>query len=513
MSRFLSSASPLLGALLGAGVLSAQPPAIVPGGIVNSASLMPSSLPGGRLAPGMEIVVPGIRFVDPGSETTVDFTHGDWHASVKPSTLEAKKLTVAVPSAAPLGEVAISVVNGQGASRPETLPIVASSPGIVTLNGRGWGPAIGETVHPKQRVTLRVNGLHEDRPKVWVANVAASDVSVKESQLSFTIPSGAPAGCWTPVWIESRSGGVSNFVTIPLSGDGKPCEQAQGWFAKSLPAGTKSGLVALVRISGLVQETGPAKHFGFEAGSAFFYETGTGPIEPLQLAPPSGSCLAFSGTFAFEPKELMRMQELIGSVERLYDAGPSLTVQLANGVTDQILNKPLKDPFYTGFFGGTLPITWEPNTKLILNPGEVRIQDETGGSNIGKFEMKLQIPPPFEWTNFSDLEWIDRHEGVELHWKNLEPDRQMIAIAFNVDQDTSTRGSVICTAALNASEIAIPPSALANFPPTQPRASFPLRFILLASVPASLTKQPIPAGLDDARAIFLETQVKTVRFR
>ncbi len=93
------------GLLLLAVSAAAQPPAITPQGIVNAASLMPPSLTGGKLAPGMEIVIPGIRFVAPNSDPVVQLEQGSWRASVKPRQITPQMLKAKLPANTPLGEI------------------------------------------------------------------------------------------------------------------------------------------------------------------------------------------------------------------------------------------------------------------------------------------------------------------------------------------------------------------------------------------------------------------------
>ncbi len=501
------------GLLLLAVSAAAQPPAITPQGIVNAASLMPPSLTGGKLAPGMEIVIPGIRFVAPNSDPVVQLEQGSWRASVKPRQITPQMLKAKLPANTPLGEIEISVMNVEGSSRPQKATVVASSPGIATVNGEGWGPATADTVTIGQRITLEVNGLNESSPKVFVAGKPVHGVEVRGTNVSFRVPRGTPVGCWTPAWIESQSGTISNFVTLSVGKQADACEQAPGWFARRMPSGTRTGLVVLERISGTVEETGKPLMFAFDSGAAFFFRAAQGKLVPLQLLPPNRSCTSYTGTFSFDAASLLDLQQFIGSASAQLDAGPSVTVESDSGFRNWLKTYGRTQGAYTAFFGGTLPIMWGPGTDLVLKPGPYRIQTSGERSDFGKLSLTLAIPRSFDWINSSSIQQIDRSAGLTLQWKNLSSDRQMMAMAFNVDQETGAMASLVCVAAPKATEIKIPPAALADFPPTRPNGTLPLRFILLASLPAASPEQPPPSGLDDARAIFLEIQGKTVRYR
>ncbi len=498
---------------------SSQPPAIAPGGIVNAASHVPDSLPAGRLAPGMQIAISGVRFADPDSETTVELQQGAWRESVKPSTL-TPQLKAILPSDTPLGKIEISVTNRHGTSRPEEATVVSSSPGIGTVNGEGWGPILRDTLRPKQEVTMPVNGLHEAHPEVFVGGVPATGVVVKGSEVKFRVPAKAPAGCWTPVWIRSRSGQVSNFATISISSNGKACAQAQGWFGKVTAPGTRTAEVVVERITGVVQEDSAPKTFSFDSAAAFSFRAGSGDLSPLQLLPPPGSCTVYTGTFIFDAGALVNPTQIVGSVAKMLDIGSSITIRPESSAAPGIPPAPQRmsrdagvKGFYSRFLGGTLPIAWGPGTPLFFKPGSLRIGNSSDGKDAGSFEMNLQIPPAFEWTNSAEIEDVVRSAGVEVQWQGMARDRQMLVMAFNVDQETEAMGSTICVAPPKAERFTIPPYALSNFPDTHSGATLPLRYLMLVSIPAGSPEQKPPAGLDDARAIYLEVQGKTVRYR
>jgi hypothetical protein len=492
----------------------AQPPAITSRGIVNAASQIPPSLPGGMLAPGMEVLIQGVRFVSSGSETTVRLEHGSWQSSVKPTEVMPRMLKARLPQDTPLGEIAISVMNGEGTSRPEHATVIASSPGIETLNGEGWGPAFRVMLAPGEQATLQVNGLNEKLPSVFVGGIQARKINVKGGRVTFRIPLDTPQGCWTPAWIRSASGSISNFVTIAIRKGNGVCEQAPGWFARVMPDRTRTGLLVLERISGSVEETGKPQSFAFDSGAAFFYQASRSKLVPLQLLPPAGSCTTYTSTFSFDAASLLDLQQFIGSAYKLLHAGPSVIVEAKDGLREVLKSYGRSKESYTGFFGGTLPIMWGPGTDLVLKPGTYSIQTEGGeGVEVGKMNLTVTVPDPFEWTNASAVETIDRKNSLTLQWKNSAPDRRMMAMAFSVDQETGAMGSLVCVASPKAAKITIPSYAFANFPATSPTGNLPLRFILLASMPAVSPEQPPPAGLDDARAIFLEIQGKTVRYR
>ena len=545
MTQKFSAAASFL--FLFAEILSAQPPAITPGEVLNAASSMPPVLPAGKLAPGMKIVLSGIRFVDPKSETTVNFTKGDWRASVRPSMLADRKLEVTLPKDTPLGNVGIAVMNAEGSSRVEQVPVAESVPGIATLNGEGWGPASNATYRPGQSVTLPVNGLNETKPQVFVAGVAAPGVKLRGEELTFDLPRSAPTGCWTPVWIQSKTGELSNFVTIstsekpggttepgasgnagpldrlggragpvPASENGRDCKQAPGWLGRRAALGTRTGLAVAEKIRGEMEQAGKIQTFDFDSGAAFFFRAATGAPTVLQLLPPESSCLTYANAFSLTGLSLLRVQQAIGPSDVFYDAGARLVIRSdgsKGGNQESYLDAAQgSQGYYTGLFGGVLPLPQPNNKPLFLFPGMYRIHAE-GGKDLGSFDLPLKVSPPFEWPESATLDEVDRKAGVALEWSGLASDRQMVALAFNADLQKSTLGSTICLAPRGATHFTIPPSAFANFLPTSGIGTLPLHFVVLISIPSELPEQAVPKGLDEARSIYLEIQAKSVRFR
>jgi uncharacterized protein (TIGR03437 family) len=505
----------------------AQPPAIAPGGIVNSASWIPSSLPGGRLAPGARVTIPGIRFEDRDSPTSVRLEHGDWRASVKPAVLMDRSLEIVLPADTPAGGLAISVVTSRGSSRPEKVEVVASNPGIFTLNGEGWGPALRDPVRRGQRVSLRVSGLNEAHPKVFVGGLEAPSIEVHQQELSFVVPNGAPSGCWTPVWIQSSDGLIGNFATLAIEGPDGHCEQSEGWFARPSPPGRRTGLLVLERIAASVEAIpGQPRPFAFDSASAFFFRSSSKLI-PLQLLPPPSSCTAYNGTFTLSYLEWFNLQRVIGPVEKMLDAGPTLAIRGPAGRTGALepsapqssaQDTPRGEGFYAGMFGGQLP-TWlagaataPERVPLFFEPGQYRLQ-ATGSKEIGPFDVALDVPSGFEWTNQAGVKEIDRSAGVEFTWRNLAADRQMAILAFNVDTDTAALGAAICLAPPKATSMTLPAYALANFPATRPTAGLPFRLVLLVSIPVKPPEFPAPSGLDELRALMIEVQGRNVVFK
>ena len=151
--------------LLAAWRLAAQPPAIAQNGVVNQASQIVPALPGGALAQGALIDIRGVRLASADGKTTVTLAHGSTFVPVSVLSASLTRIEGLVPPDAPLGLATLVVTVDRHNSAPFPVEIVASNPGIYSLNGQGWGPGdIRENsqqnpAHPGQRVVAAVTGL------------------------------------------------------------------------------------------------------------------------------------------------------------------------------------------------------------------------------------------------------------------------------------------------------------------------------------------------------------------
>ncbi len=494
-------------AFIFSGTVLAQAPAIAPLGIVNAASQMPASLPGGKLSPGARIIIPGLRLTSPDSPTVVHVKSGSWNTSIAPVKATEARIEVDLPPDLPAGEVQISVETSQGVSRAETVASARSSPGIFTLNGEGWGPLSRAAVRHRQKATIHVDGLNDAHPKVFVGGVAAHVASVHGQDLTFVVPHSAPEGCWTPVWIESAPGLLSNFGTLSVAARNGRCKQTEGWPLRPVEAGKKAGIVIATRIQGSLEiRRGQPDDFTLDSAAGFFFRAGDGASTPFQALPPAGTCTSYTGKFSLITDLLFRAPRFIGEFTEPLDIGPWLTI--SDGSREVKLPSKKDEGQYSGPLGGTAPVIWGPGTPLFLQPGDIRIH-----SDEAKLDVPVPVSPAFDWVNRKDVKEIDRASGVLLKWTGVGVDRQVVMAVFNVHPDTLAMGTSLCVAPPGAAQMEIPPYALANIPPTDRVTGVPIRGVILATIPRSASGVHSAAAFDDLRAAFLDIRGQTVTFR
>jgi hypothetical protein len=491
---------PLLLALVISVPLWGQAPAITPRGIVNAASLMPGSLPGGKLAPGARIVIPGIRLSSPGGPTRIHLEHAEWQTVVTPAAVSDRQLEAILPNDTPPGDLLVSVATPEGRSRAESVE-VSSAPAIFTLNGQGWGPVVHKTVARGASVTIRVNGLHEPRPNLFVAGERAAVKRVRPNELTFAVPRNAPEGCATPVWIESSTGTISNFGSLAIQNRRGQCEQPEGWPVRTARDGARVAVAVLTRVQvGLELVPGRPANFAFDGAAGLFFKAGSGSPGLLESLPPAGACAAYTSTFTLSPDDVFSLRHFLGSYGEGLHQGP---VWLEDDAQRRQLLSTNGTGEYSALLSGKLPVVGGPGGTPFLTPGEYFLHNDN-------FRIGVRVPPSFDWTNRASLAEIDRSAGFEVTWTS-SPERQMIVAAFSMDGETSAIGSAVCTAPANADRFRFPARALANFPASSP-TGLPVRMVVLISVPRPAAQSSVN-NFDEFRAAFLEIHAATVRFR
>ena len=290
-------------------VVSAQPPAIGQNGVVNSASQIPPTLPGGALAPGARFKIQGVRLT--GSElTAVILSRGT--VSVNAQILSATPLAIEaiVPSNAPLGPVEIRVRRGSEISAPFPVSIFRANPGLYSRNGSGWGPGRAQNLRPNRRdntikdparpsepIAILATGTGGVTPDVFVGSQRAKVLRIEpaaergDEVIVVEIPRTAPEGCFVPVYAREREpdAAPSNIITVSIRRAMGGCRMPPE-FSVPLFDSRTTGMIVISRASGL-SESGRGKWTADDAVAAFVKRDATPPNAPLLLTPPVGTAL------------------------------------------------------------------------------------------------------------------------------------------------------------------------------------------------------------------------------
>jgi uncharacterized protein (TIGR03437 family) len=158
-------------------------PGVGQNGVVNAASQIPPTLPGGAIARGALFTIHGVRLTSlTAGRTTVTL----FGLPLKIMSHSPKKLEALMAPSAPLGQGALVVTVDGLASKPFPVEVAAFNPGIFTDNGEGWGPvrvdgnSAEKPAHPGQRVSLSATGMGGVREiSLVVGNRMAKGLAVR----------------------------------------------------------------------------------------------------------------------------------------------------------------------------------------------------------------------------------------------------------------------------------------------------------------------------------------------
>jgi len=487
------------------------PPWIRQGSVVNAASHLPSSVPGGALAPGALVALDGLRF-DP-SAVTVEIESGNKFYSATIVSATGEHIVTRMPDHTRSGRGSLFVVSHGKRSVGYDIVFAPAAFGIFTANEQGWGEAklLGGIARPGGRVTLSGTGLGHagtDTIQVLVGGRRASHLERSAQngidRLSFTLASETPAGCAVPVSVTVGSI-TGNSATIPV-GSGGACGPARNWFGQMRAPGEKSGNVVLLHSDAILELTpGQPVHFMVDnllAGFAHHLTDKAGG--PLDLMPPEGACMNWAGPLDSNQMELSAIMGMVqDSSGANLDAGPSVSVSGPDGVrramsSDKMISEK-KPQIYSAILGGDPPLSRIPPTPLFLAPGQYHV-DIPGGPDVGAAKAVVEVPRPIVWRNRDGVTILDRRVGTELTW-TLSRGYTAVVFAWNINRRSSTAGFAVCLPPVRAEVFRIPSTAVANLPASGASGSdLSLGFVGVGAVP--LEPPSFSAGgLDQARIV------------
>lgn len=504
----------LAAALTMCGITAFAQPAIAPGGVVNNSSFAVSGLPGSALAPGSIFALFGSNlgpttftpYNAPGVVPTtlggVNVTFTDAGGTAQPALLyyvTAGQIGGIIPSATATGTAQVTVTYNGQTSAPEPVDIVPSSFGITSLNGTGTGPgaiedysanyaipylsapakpgdvgiiygtglgaapggdqdangqvpSYGTNLQSTVNAALYIGGVQAD------ILYAGRSAFVGLDQINFTIPTGAPTGCYVPV-ILVVGGIVSNSPSMAISSDGSVCSDPMGLSSADISqaetSGLKVGSLLLTRLAlatnvGTIPETVTE-----DTAQAHFYDfSGTGSSSPefnrsIQSLSSFGSCQITycGGTYTCVPSAG-------GLTIPGLDAGSTLTVSGANVPTVTLTENSTGN--YSAALGSSpIALPGFPSSDY-LEPGTFTFAGN-GGADVGAFSASIQVPSPITWSSpqiSGSAPSVSKGSDLTVNWTDSNAsDYVLISLnsAANIGGATATYNSAAITCLLPAS--------------------------------------------------------------
>ena len=527
-------------------VLRAQPGANVPfvpfDGVTNNASYLPGCATNGGIAQGSLFAVFG-QGIGPATLAQV-------RAFPLPVSLEGVAVRVAMagatydawplyasstqvgailPSRVPAGDGLLTLTYQGRPAAPVPIRVRPNAPGLFTANARGHGQAVVENVsangetalnaparplRPGQLATIWATGLGPvsgdeaagPRPdnqlsvetRVWVGDRLARVVYRGRSgccagidQIVFETPEGIE-GCQVPINFEA--GGVaSNFGFVAVTANGAPCAATRRLApVNGANANFRFGLILFLDGFGSVLLP--------EAGDDYvrlgFFQRGhvDGDVEPPLAAfepnaeVPAGTCAVRYGT-EFPPQPSQPRQSPL-------DAGPELRVTGPGGAY-----RLRPSPMNAG--------NYEDPERVVLLPGRYRIDNGTGGRELGAFSLEtdavtLRLIAPASGAR------IPRHTDLTMTWNYQGPPGQLLTI-FGSSRGACGREliSFSCVARAADGRFVVPARILTLLPPSTSIFGVSNGALNISTTaPGGLRRFPAP-GLD--LGLFLHLVISAIR--
>ncbi|MBI1357310.1 MAG: hypothetical protein GC160_23460 [Acidobacteria bacterium] len=485
--------------LCGAGPVAAQP-VVFDGGVVNAASFLPASVPGGAIAQGSIFSVFGQEFGGEGLSVEAFplptelggvslEVQTNLGAVFRPFLLYVGtgQINAILPSDVPIGEHRLRVLRDGATSNTVRFKVVRSSVGIFGQEGFSYGmprPAgawqLSENPTRGDALTLWGTGLGPiDAPDsteapigpvaislhVFVAGIEAEVVYQGRSsccagldQINIVIPKGAPYGCFVPVWAEIGGDMVSNVMTLALSPPDSGCEAFQdGNLSTWMVDAARIEMVRTFVQDGITDEiTGifVRRVIALAGNPSLPFRK-----DDLASSPPPGSCLipttpSYLNPFGLESAATTAIETPTGSV--------NLEALPQDGIPDA-----------PGYEPGR-PTHAVQSDALGLEPGLYRAETPGLDGYFPPFTAELDTGLPSRWVNREEPSTAPRDTGVTLEVQaDGNPQRRLLVSLTGPSADPLTGPDIaVCRAALVNGRFSIPKAFLANIPDSTVQLGF-----------------------------------------
>lgn len=534
----------------------AQSPVIYNRSLLNAASFMPISVPGGNIAQGSIFSIFG-QFLGPttpvysGSfplpttlaNVSVTITQGSTTVNAIPLYVSSSQINAIMPSNAPLGAASLRVLGNNVHSNPMTVMVATSAFGIFTATGTGLGPGVffnylsassqpinsaTATAQVGQIITLYGTGLGPVtadnvappagnlpvQVEVFVGGVSAkvtysgrSSCCAGLDQIQFSVPAGAPTGCWVPVLVRTGGTTVSNVVTMAIGPAGASCFAVAAGVFPAFFKNHRAGAFAAIRAT-TREDVGTIAPVDitadYHASVAYQLQPSQFPFNPITSFPPAGTCTTYTVA-----GDVLKGDPLPGALPSSgsLDMGPLFTL---SGPLGARMLSELFTGSRVGYLGGSISTNVIPSS-LFLDPGSYTVKS-TGGHDVGPFSVNFNAPQPFSWTGSDQLNIVNRAMPIAISWTGTAANDFVGLIGFGEDLPTNTSTVFACLAPQGATSLTVPVTALANVPPTRPNPLQSKGVLYLVTVPQSSLAALQASGLDFGYAGFAYVAGKTVVF-
>lgn len=454
----------------------------------------------------------------------------------------AGQVAAILPSNTPVGPAMVTVTYGGQTSAPFPISVAMTAPGIITRNGQGNGPAVVQIYPDYSLNSLTNSAIGGDTLIIYATgfgpittsdsvdpmtaslgsvtvNIAGQQVqgaayriSPGLDQVNVTLPANVTTGCYVPAEITAN-GQPSNLFYLSIGAGSRTCVSPLGLNAAALAkldaGGTVNvGVIQLLRavLFGVPAEGAGAVFDTVNADGAFqMYNRILFSFGGVNFPVAAGSC-AVLDTITPYVTPLVPDFSLIGGSE--LNAGNALTISGTNGNTVGV-PRLSTGGYETVFFATLGKGTWTVSG--------------TGGSGVGPFSAKTDLPDNFVWTNAGNFGTPPRSDFT-ITWTggNLNSGALVTifgsSVVINPSDPSKNRGKEFyCNAPASAGQFAVPASVSSQLPSNNGLAAGEIAFGALGvnAAGGSTFTAPLTAGgnLDGGYVAYGEAQSISVKWQ
>lgn len=187
------------------------------------------------------------------------------------------------------------------------------------------------------------------------------------------------------------------------------------------------------------------------------------------------------------------------------DAGAALTLTGPKGAKQL----PRKEPgYYQANLGGGMPGTPGAAPEY-LDPGTYRVNNGSGGADVGPFEATLTIASPVAWDRSSVPDTISRTQDLTFRWTGGEPTEWVQIMGISVRTNPDVGAAFICTERATARSFTVPSWVLSALPASSQFGGM----LMVGSSPLMERNKFNARGLDIGYFVYFTLTSKTVTFQ
>lgn len=427
------------------------------GGVVNAASFLRSSVPGGAIAQGSIFSIFGRSLGPRGLEAqefplpaelggvTVEIVTNDGELFVPPLLYVGEgQVNAVAPSTLPVGEHGLRVLRGGEPSNSVRFKVVRASVGLFSYEHFGYPAIVGtnlfEPLRPGATAALWATGLgpitagdglpaQVELPTNIRVKIGHLDAQILYQgrasccagldQINVVIPDGAPLGCFVPVWVEVGGDLYSNVAVVAIAEPGRECWEAPGTFAKPFVE-APIGRFEVSRAPSSIRPDEPLLDRATAGFKAPRDEQPTDlPADDVGLLPAFGTCA---------PRQTTAQSSVqFTDIFAVYNfEGPAGLSTLTTN-TDRLMLRPFNDDLIA-------------DPPLDILPGPYRVT-KSGGGRSPNFTAEMELPPAPIWSDKEEWRTSSTERKNSVAWTGGDPSISMVIGALF---DCRTDGSNAC---------------------------------------------------------------------